>query len=198
MRLWTHRFASLRAFAMLLLAFSTAISQTGADKFVDGCCINAAFARPRHVSKATIPKRRLLEALHCASSNRFMDGPLQLAQDMGDKRVLRVAYYFGTYLPQQEGDALTLVVYSSNGIEGWMFDMYWEGHNYYVANLPELRKAPKHWRVAEINGGMWSYTRLWYLAQEIGARPRQEIPTVEVIRSRPHGCDIAGPVWPTK
>jgi len=126
-----------------------------------------------------------------------MDGPVELAESLGDKKVLHVAYYFGAYMPQQESEALTLAIYSADGKHGWLFDMVWADHDYWVANLPDIVKAPKHWRVGEINGGLWSYTRLWYLAQEIGARPRQQIPVKAIIRSQPASCEVGQPVWPT-
>jgi hypothetical protein len=121
-----------------------------------------------------------------------MDGADSVAASLGDKRALRVAYFFGRYMWGEESKTLTIAIYSADGTRGWLFDMDWEGRKYYVQNLPELRKTPKHWRVGEIQGGIWSYTRLWYVAQEVGSRPRQSIPVTRIIRSDPESCTAMG------
>src|SRR5208337_4833629 len=84
--------------------------------------------------------------------------------------------------------ALTIAVYSVDGKHGILFDVDWEAGKYAVDNLPPLLKAPKQWRVGEINGGLWSYSRLWYLAQELGSRPRVSTTVEEIERRKPKGC----------
>jgi hypothetical protein len=113
-----------------------------------------------------------------------------LANALGDKQALRVAYYYGKYMPEQQGPALTIAVYSADGNHGVLFDMDWESRKYFVENLPELLLSHKQWRTGEINGGLWSYTRLWYLAQEIGSRPRIEVPVDEIDRAKPEACTV--------
>lgn len=179
--------------ALFMLAVSASIpkafvAQNVTNDFGDGCCINTAFPRPKIVSQATVPRRVLLEAVNCATSNRLMDGVAQTASQLGSKNVLTVSYYFGKYMPEQNRKALTIAVYSADGKTGWLFDITRDGHKYYVANMPELLKARNHWRVGGINGGLWSYTRLWYLAQEIGSRPRQDLPVTTVLRFKPASC----------
>ena len=86
-----------------------------------------------------------------------------------------MAYYYGKFLPEQGGKALTIAVYSQDGRDGRLFNIQFGNHGYFVVNYTDLRKGESQWRVGEINGGLASYTRLWRLAQEIGARPRQRI-----------------------
>ena len=160
------------------------------EPFQEGCCMNHEFARPDDVSQSTVSERRLHEALNCATNNRFIGGTRYLAKALGDEQLLRIAYHYGVYMPEEEGPALTIVVYSVDGKHGVLFDVVWESRKYGVANLPPLLRAPKQWRVGEINGGLWSYTRLWYLAQEIGSRPRLSIPARIVERSKPESCSV--------
>jgi hypothetical protein len=157
------------------------------------CGFSATEKRPQ----ATVPRRRLVEAVSCAASYHSTDSMSELARSLGDARVLRVAYYFGRYMPQQEDPALTIVVYSRDGKRGTMFDMALDGRNYRVANSADLLKGTKRWRVGEINGGLWSYTRLWYLAQEIGLRPRQEFTVEKIVDSQAQSCREGHPVWGT-
>jgi hypothetical protein len=186
--------------AFLIVAVSASapsafLAANVANDFRDGCCVNPAFPRPGKVSRATVPASVLIEAVNCATNNRLMSGTTNVARELGDETTLRVAYYFGRYMPEQDGKALTIAVYSVDGKRGWLFDLGREGHKYYVANSPELLRGADHWRVGEIDGGLWSYTRLWYLAQEIGSRPRQELLVKTVSRSKPESCEIGPPVW---
>lgn len=104
--------------------------------------------------------------------------------------VLKVAYYYGTFMPEQEGPTLTVAIYSGDEKHGILFDLEWERRKYFVANLPPLLLSANHWRVGEINGGLWSYTRLWYLAQEIGARPKQTLSVREILEHKPQQCNV--------
>jgi hypothetical protein len=193
MKLRSLRIAHLVTLVTIMLV-SNVSPQQRTDDFWDGCCVSPSIPRPRPntVSEATVPSRTLLRALHCATTNPFMDGADSVAASLGDKRALRVAYFFGRYMWGEESRTLTVAIYSADGRRGWLFDMDWEGRKYYVQNLPELRKASKHWRVGEIQGGIWSYTRLWYLAQEVGSRPRQSVPVTRIIRSDPESCTAMG------
>jgi len=156
--------------------------------FQEGCCLNRSFPRPKQVSHVTVSATRLREALNCAANNRFVGGTRQLAKALGDEKSLSVSYYYGKYMPEQDGAALTIAVYSVDGKHGILFDVDWEAGKYAVDNLPPLLKAPKQWRVGEINGGLWSYSRLWYLAQELGSRPRVSTTVEEIERRKPKGC----------
>jgi hypothetical protein len=158
--------------------------------FQEGCCVNRSFPRPKNVSMASVPEEQLRNALNCATNNRFVGGTRELAKNLGDRTSLRVAYYYGSYMPEQAGPALTVAVYSTDGSQGVLFDVDWESSRYFVANLPPLRRAPNQWRVGEINGGLWSYTRLWYLAQEIGSRPKVRIPVAVVEKAKPTACHV--------
>ena len=156
--------------------------------FQEGCCLNTNFPRPERVSQATIPAPRLREALNCASNNRFVGGTHKLARALGTSGSLKVAYYYGRYMPEQNGEALTIAAYSRDGRHGVLFDFGDIGNTYTVMNLPPLLRSPKQWRVGEVNGGLWTYTRLSYLAQEIGARSRQTISVSQIVRSKPQSC----------
>jgi len=159
--------------------------------FQEGCCLNNHdFPRPQHVSQLQLSSTRLREALNCATNNGLVGGTRYLANALGDNRALHVAYYYGKYMPEQHGPALTIAVYSTDGNHGVLFDMDWESRKYFVENLPDLLRATRQWRVSEINGGLWSYTRLWYLAQEIGSRPRVSVPVDEIDRSKPVACTV--------
>jgi hypothetical protein len=160
------------------------------ETFQEGCCLNRSFSRPEDVSRSQVSASKLREALHCSTDNRFIGGTRYLAKALGDQRSLHVAYYYGTYMPEQEGPALTIAVYSADAKHGVLFDVDWKGGKYYVENLPPLLRAPKQWRVGEINGGLWSYSRLWYLAQEIGLRPRISIPSADIERAKPQSCSV--------
>jgi hypothetical protein len=179
------------SFVLVGLSLSAQDSQAPfGQPFQQGCCVNRSFPRPAGVSQSSISRRRLLEALHCASGSRFVGGSGDLAKALGNKRQLTLAYYYGKYMPEQEGRALTIAVYSANGKHGALFDMAWDSRQYFVANLPELLKASNQWRVGEINGGLWSYTRLWYLAQEIGSRRRQWVSIREIEQATPASCMV--------
>ena len=160
------------------------------EPFQEGCCLDHSFPRPDDVSRSTVSATRLREALNCAANNRFIGGARYLAKALGDQDSLRVAYHYGVYMPEQEEPALTIAVYSVDGQHGVLFDTVWESRRYGVGNLPPLLRAPKQWRVGEINGGLWSYTRLWYLAQEIGSRPRISIPVTAIERAKPESCSV--------
>jgi hypothetical protein len=158
--------------------------------FQEGCCVNRAFPRPKNVSMAPVSAKRLRKALSCATNNRFVGGTRKLASNLGDQTSLRVAYYYGTFMPEQEGPALTIAVYSADGNHGVLFDVDGESARYFVENLPPLLRGPKQWRLGEINGGLASYTRLWYLAQEIGSRPRVRIPLAAIEKAKPAACHV--------
>jgi len=93
-------------------------------------------------------------------------------------------------MPEQDGRALSIAVYSKDGKRGILFDIDWDSRKYFVENLPDLLQAPRQWRVGEINGGLWSYTRLWYLAQEIGKRPRISVSVDKIERAKPEACTV--------
>jgi hypothetical protein len=181
--------------AMLLIIFVPEVlaqkpQEPLSQPFQAGCCLNRRFPRPTNVSQATVPAARLQRALNCATNNKFIGGTRQLAEDLGDRRSLHIAYYYGAYMPEQEGPALTIGVYSTDGKNGVLFDVDRESSKYFVDNLPTMLRLPRQWSVGEINGGLWSYTRLWYLAQEIGSRRRVEIPVAAIERAKPQSCFV--------
>ena len=92
---------------------------------------------------------------------------------------------------EQGGKALTIAIYFEDGIHGTLYDIEWDGEHYYVANAADLLRGRRQWRVGEINGGLWTYTKLWYLAQEIGSRPRLLIPARSLIAYQPKSCTAA-------
>lgn len=190
-----RRFASPVRWTFLVISF--ALGAPGQDSaalfsepFQDGCCVNHSFARPEDVSQSTVSAVRLHEALNCAMNNKFIGGARYLANALGDQESFRVAYHYGVYMPEQEDPALTIAVYSVDGQHGVLFDVVWESRKYGVGNLPLLLRASKRWRVGEIDSGLWSYTRLWYLAQEIGSRPRFSIPVAVIQRAEPKSCSV--------
>ncbi len=158
--------------------------------FQRGCCVNPQIRRPKKVSKATVSQSRLLQALNCAANNRFVGGTRYLAKALGDEKALKIAYYYGQYMHGQKKAALTIAIYSNDGQHGVLFDTDADSTGYFVVNLPPLLKAPNLWSVGEINGGLWSYTRLWYLAQEIGSRPKLSIPISTIEENKPIGCKV--------
>jgi hypothetical protein len=163
------------------------------DPFYEGCCVSPSIPRPKNLSHATAPAARLLTALHCATNNDFAGGTGRLARNLGDGAALHVAYYYGSYMSSpDEAPSLTLGVYSVDGHHGVLFDGGWESSEYFFSNLPPLLRKSKQWRVGEIHGGLWSYTRLWYLAQEIGSRPRVAIPVADIERAKPKNCLVFG------
>jgi hypothetical protein len=177
------------AFLLAALSFSIlAPAKQPQEDFSQGCCRNPAFKPPETVSHSTVETRVLEEALNCATNNRSVGGPAQLATLLGGRSSLNVSYFYGKYMPQQDAEMVTVAVYSENDRRGYLFDMSFDGGKYFIANLPQLRKSKKQWQVGEINGGMWSFTRLWYLAQEIGARPRQRVAISEILRAAPRSC----------
>jgi len=181
---------ALLSISLGLVAAGQQSEELSHETFQDGCCLNHDFPRPNDVSQATVSATRLHEALNCAVNNRFIGGARLLAKALGDDKSLRVAYHYGVYMPEQEEPALTIAVYSVDGQHGVLFDVVWESRKYGVGNLPPLLRAPRHWRVGEIDGGLWSYTRLWYLAQEIGARPRVKVPVTDIEQARPENCSV--------
>ena len=189
------RLAAIIWYAIFAVSLNSAILAQKLDEpfnepFQEGCCINHSFPRPDDVSSSTVSAARLHEALNCAANNRFIGGARYLAKALGDQESLRVAYHYGVYMPEQEEPALTIAVYSADGQHGVLFDIAWESKKYGVGNLPPLLRGAKQWRVGEINGGLWSYTRLWYLAQEIGSRPRISVPVTAVERAKPESCSV--------
>jgi hypothetical protein len=181
--------------AMLLIIFAPeGLAQKPQEPFSQpfqaGCCLNRRFPRPTNVSQATVPAARLQRALNCATNNKFIGGTRQLAGDLGDRTSLHIAYYYSKYMPEQGGPALTIGVYSTNGKSGVLFDVDRESSKYFIDNLPSMLRLPRQWSVGEINGGLWSYTRLWYLAQEIGSRRRLEIPVAAIEHAKPQGCFV--------
>jgi hypothetical protein len=163
--------------------------QSNSGRFYEGCCLNRdVLARPTDVSQETVPMTTLLEALNCSTNNKYMRGTDSEAKSMGDPNFLHVAYFFGRFLERQKNPGLTIAIYSSDGKSGWLFDLDFKGSEYDLGNLPDLRKGRKAWRVGEINGGEWSFTRIWYLAQEIGSRPRQKISVDSVKKAKPASC----------
>ena len=161
------------------------------DDFRDGCCVSPAFPRPKNVSRSTVPLRTLTEALNCATNNKLVSGTQEFAASLGNSNALSVAYYYGKFLPEQGGRALTIAVYSQDGRDGRLFDIEFGSRRYFIVNYTDLRKGESQWRVGEINGGLASYTRLWRLAQEIGARPRQTIAVSTITQVQPRECNGA-------
>lgn len=184
--------------SIILVAGFAAFAQNGElnraqglkQPFQEGCCVNSNFRRPTNVSQATISKRRLLEVLNCATNNRFIGGTRNVAKALRTGDVLDVAYYYGTYMPEQNGPALSVAVYSEDRQHGILFDVDWDKDSYFVENLPPLLRSTKQWRVGEINGGLWSYSRLWYLAQEVGTRPTQRVTLKEIAQNKPTHCSV--------
>jgi len=112
---------------------------------------------------------------------------------MGNARFLRVAYYYGRYLEDAEDNkSIVMGVYSADGRDGFLFHSKSDKSVYVIDNLPNLKKSPMRWRVGEINGGLWSYTRLYYLAQEVGSRPRQLISVKTIQAHPPTQCYVMG------
>jgi hypothetical protein len=182
--------SSLFTFLIVSTLPAQRTEQPFSQHFEEGCCLNRTFPRPVEVTRSTINEVRLKEALNCATNNWLVGGSHILAKSLGDSKFLRVAYYFGKYMPEQEGKALTIAVYSVHGQDGVLFDIDIDSRKYYVENLPTLLRGPTQWHVGEINGGLWSYTRLWYLAQEIGSRPRITIPVTQIDISKPESCYV--------
>ena len=185
----TFRAMTVRATLLVLLLCLPILPQSTGYEFVEGCCINRqAFPRPTEVSTATISSDVLLGALHCAMSSQLVGDGKHIAGYLGTGNELLISYYYGKYMPEQDGPALTIGVYSLDGSRGMLFDVSAEKDEYAVTNIPLLRKSNQRWRVGEINGGIWSYTRLYYLAQEVGARPRQAVSLRTVEAHRVTGC----------
>ncbi len=158
--------------------------------FQEGCCLNPRFPRPTKVSQSVVPKWRLLKVLNCATNNRFVGGTARIARSLGTADKLTIAYYYGKFMPEQGGKALTVAVYAADMKNGILFDVNWEDDKIFVENLPPLKRSARQWRVGEVNGGLWTYTRLWYLAQEIGARPKQELAINEINGATPESCFV--------
>lgn len=177
------------AYVVAVLLCLPIYSQTAEDEFHEGCCLNRkAFPRPKEASRERVPDEVLFKALNCATSSKLVGNASQLAAHFGTGSDLIVAYYYGTYMPEQSGPALTLGVYSRDGRRGMLVDLAIDKDEYAVTNIPLLRKSPKEWRVGEIDGGLWTYTRLYYLAQEIGARPPQSISPAEIVQHHAAKC----------
>ncbi len=176
--------------AILIASFPfLLVAQSNDGRFYEGCCLNRdVLSRPTHVSQETVPMTTLLEALNCSTNNKYIGGTDSEAKSLGDPNFLRVAYFFGRFLERQKSPDLTIAIYSADGKSGWLFDLEFKGHEYDLGTLPDLRKGRKAWRVGEINGGEWSFTRIWYLAQEIGSRPRQKISVNSIKKSKPETC----------
>src|SRR5258708_1949065 len=160
---------------VLLLLFSPIFAGGQADEaFQEGCCVNTNIPRPGKVSQEVVSRKRLLRALNCAIRGLSADGAEQFAELRRDQSTLRVAYYFGRYMfeqDEQDGKALTIAVYSKDGTHGMLYDMDWKGQHYYVANAPALLRGPRQWRVGEINGGLWWYPPVLDLGPPICSPP---------------------------
>lgn len=180
----------LLSFCFVATAFGQKSEKPFHDPFEDGCCLNPEFHRPVQVSRSTISSTRLAAALNCATNNEIIGGSSQLAKSFGDPKSLHIAYFSGTYMPGEKQPGLTIAVYSTDGRHGFLFDMSQESRKFSVWNVPELLRNPRQWRVGEIDGGLWSYTRLWYLAQEVGSRPRTQIPVSQIAHARPESCYV--------
>jgi hypothetical protein len=184
---------TLRSFALVVLVVLfpfLLFAQSKDNRFMDGCCVNPVFPRPKNVQRTLLPRGRVLEALNCATNNKDMDGTDSVAKSLGDPGFLHVAYFYGIYMPEQDGPALTIAIYSADEKHGWLMDIDWDGLKYFVGNLPELKKGRKAWRVSEINGGVWTYTRLWYLAQELGSSPHEKVGLNSIKNANPESCSV--------
>ena len=133
----------------------------------------------------------MTEAFNCATNNKLVSGTQEFATGLGNSDTISMAYYYGKFLPEQGGRALTIAAYSEDSRDGRLFDIEFGNHGYFVVNYTDLRKGESQWRVGEINGGLASYTRLWRLAQEIGARPRQRIAVSTITQAKPRECSGA-------
>lgn len=172
-----------------LCCIPPAHSQTINYEFQEGCCLNTqAFPRPSRASKAAVADVTILKSLNCATSSWLVADSKSVAKYWGTGSELLVAYYYGKYMPEQAGPTLTIGVYSRDGQRGMLFDIAYEGDDFSVVNIPAVRKSGNRWRVGEINGGVWSYTRLYHLAQEIGGRTRRAIRVDSIDSQGPAGC----------
>jgi len=181
------RLAAVALFAAI--CFPVASPSTGThDHFQEGCCVNPEIKRPKLVSDTTVSVRVLTEALNCATNNIYFGNSTRLATELRGHDSLNVSYFYGKYMPEQEKEMLSIAAYSEDGRTGYLFDVESDNGKYYLANLPQLRRRKKQWQVGEINGGEWSYTRLWNLAQEIGTRRRERVTVSEILAARPERC----------
>ena len=191
-RMIPHTFSYPRLAAVVLFAVvcfpASSPSQGTHDHFQEGCCRNPEFKRTKPVSDIKVSARVLTEALHCATNNISLGNSARLAKELGGRDTFNVSYFYGKYMPEQETQMLTVAVYSEDERTGYLFDLGFDNGKYFLAKLPELRNRKKQWQVGEINGGIWSYTRLWYLAQEVGTRSRQHVTVSEILAAQPKGC----------
>ena len=175
----------------LLAAFCIPASSPSKEthhQFQEGCCLNPEIKPAEPVTHVTVSARILAEALNCATSNISLGNSARLAKELGRHDSFNVSYFYGKYMQEQETEMLTVAVYSEDERSGYLFDIGVDDGKYDLANLPELRNRKKQWQVGEIDGGIWSYTRLWRLAQEVGTRSRQPVTVSEVLAARPKGC----------
>src|SRR5215831_19514431 len=98
--------------------------------FEEGCCLDRTFPRPANVSQAVLSKSRLLKALNCATNNRFIGGTATIARDLGTGDKLKISYYYGKFMPEQAGEALTVAVYAADMGNGILFDVDWENDKF--------------------------------------------------------------------
>lgn len=176
------------AFFLSLSAFSQSLPE-GAQ-FREGCCVNPSFPRPNVVSQTTVPDKTLLKALNCATSSRFVGDAATLGRHFKTGQSLLVAYYYGKYMPEQSGPALTIATYSRDGQSAMLLDIEVDKDAYSVTNVPFAKKSRSDWKVAEVNGGLWTYTRLLYLAQELGLRRRRSIAIQAISQAKPTECRV--------
>jgi hypothetical protein len=176
------------AFFLSLSAFSQSMPEV--DQFREGCCVNPSFSRPTIVSQATVADKMLLKALNCATSSRFVGDAAQLARRFETGQSLLVAYYYGKYMPEQMGPALTIATYSRDGQSAMLLDIDVAKDTYSVTNVPFAKKSRSSWKLAEVSGGLWTYTRLFYLAQELGLRRRRSIAIQAINHEKPTECRV--------
>lgn len=182
---------------LILLSLFASVPQNSVNtqsSFDEGCCLDKKdFPHPKHPLRKDLQQPLLLLALNCATHNRFIGTSEQVAHSMGTNDNLEIAYFYGHYMPEQDRDALTIGVYSRDGQRGFLFDILWERDgSYSVGNIPDLLRARSHWRVGGIDGGIWSYTRLYYLAQDLGRMPKIQVSLAEVVANKPAACWVMG------
>lgn len=165
------RKALFAALSLVLLLCSRGGSQTRGEQFREGCCVGELPKRPR-TPTATAPRKTLLEALYCATNNGTKNRP---------KSKLVFAYVYGPYA--REEATLGIAVYQPDGRSGLLYDVYLPMKTrpgYSVGNMTDIQRNGKTWRVGEIWGGLWSYTRLFHMAQALATRPRVSVSEAEV------------------
>jgi len=178
----------LLGFAITLLAVVNVLGQKGPvprDAWTEGCCLisPSSFAPPKHLNNDPVPVALVAKALNCLEEN-FTEGegyPSDVKQ--------RYRAWYGKYKSDKETLDLMIPTIQPNR---WILieATYNDQAGIVVNQYTQVWIWKNSWVLGEIQGGAWSFTRLFYVSQHLKLQPK-EVMSLELIRkSQPNHCSI--------